>query len=46
LVGKRSFVREWGRIGHPGTVETYIARGLAELALISKWTGKLKHGYR
>jgi hypothetical protein len=35
------------RIGHPGTVcvETYATRGLAELALISKWTGKLKHGY-
>jgi predicted DNA-binding WGR domain protein len=47
LFGKWTLVREWGRIGRPGTVrvETLATRGTADIALISKWSGKRKCGY-
>jgi predicted DNA-binding WGR domain protein len=42
LFGEWTLVREWGRIGRPGTVrvETLATRGTANIALISKWSGK------
>ncbi len=48
LFGECSLVREWGRLGRAGTVriETYPSRGLADMALASNWTRKLKRGYR
>lgn len=47
LFGECSLVREWERIGRAGTVriETYSSRGLADIALISKWAKKRKRGY-
>jgi predicted DNA-binding WGR domain protein len=48
LFGGWSLVREWGRIGCPGTVriEAYPTRGKADLALILKWAEKQRRGYR
>ncbi|MEH2560074.1 putative DNA-binding WGR domain protein [Bradyrhizobium algeriense] len=48
LFGECSLVREWGRIGRAGTVriEAYSSRGLADIAMISKWAQKRKRGYR
>ena len=48
LFGGWSFVREWGRIGGAGrvVVEHHATRGLADMALISKWAQKAKKGYR
>jgi predicted DNA-binding WGR domain protein len=48
LFGEWSLVREWGRIGRPGTVriEVHRTRGIADIALISKWSDKRKRGYR
>jgi predicted DNA-binding WGR domain protein len=48
LFGESSLVREWGRIGRAGTVriETYPSRGLADIAMISKWEQKRKRSYR
>ncbi|WP_439397131.1 WGR domain-containing protein [Bradyrhizobium sp. PMVTL-01] len=47
LFGECSLVREWGRIGRAGTVriDTYSSRGLADMAMISKWAQKRKRGY-
>jgi predicted DNA-binding WGR domain protein len=47
LFGDWSLVREWGRIGRAGTVRTqaYPSRGMADLALISAWSKKIKKGY-
>jgi len=48
LFGGWSLVREWGRIGCPGTVriEAYPTRGKADLALILKWAEKQRRSYR
>jgi predicted DNA-binding WGR domain protein len=48
LFGEWSVVREWCRIGRPGTVrvEMHRTRGIADIALISKWSEKRKGGYR
>jgi WGR domain len=48
LFGEWSVVREWGRIGHSGTVriEAHATRGKADLALILKWAEKQRRGYR
>ncbi|WP_371422605.1 WGR domain-containing protein [Tardiphaga sp.] len=48
LFGEWSFIREWGRVGRPGTVrfEMHRTRGAADIALIAKWTEKRKRGYR
>ena len=48
LFGGWSLVREWGRMGRAGRVcvELYKSRGVADLALISKWAQKRKKGYR
>jgi predicted DNA-binding WGR domain protein len=48
LFGTWSLVREWGRIGHTGTVriEIYSTRGRADIALISSWSQKIRRGYR
>jgi predicted DNA-binding WGR domain protein len=48
LFGGWSLVREWGRIGRAGKVclEFYQTRGVADLALIAKWSEKRKRGYR
>jgi predicted DNA-binding WGR domain protein len=48
LFGEWSLVREWGRIGRPGTVfiEMHRTRGAADIALISKWLEKRRRGYR
>jgi len=48
LFGEWSFVREWGRIGRPGTVrvETHRTRGKADMSMALNWTRKLKAGYR
>jgi predicted DNA-binding WGR domain protein len=47
LFGDWSLVREWGRIGRPGTVRVELqrTRGRADMALISKWAEKRKRGY-
>jgi predicted DNA-binding WGR domain protein len=47
LFGEWSLVREWGRIGQPGTVqvEMHGTRGAADIALISAWIKRLKRGY-
>jgi predicted DNA-binding WGR domain protein len=47
LFGKWSFVREWGSIGQAGRVqiETLETRGEADMAMIAKWSDKLKRGY-
>jgi predicted DNA-binding WGR domain protein len=46
LFGEWSFVQEWGRIGRAGTVriETLPIRGIADVALIAKWSEKLRKG--
>ncbi|MGY3412895.1 WGR domain-containing protein (plasmid) [Bradyrhizobium sp. 155] len=48
LFGGWSFVREWGRIGHAGRVcwEQYETRGMADIAMIAKWSEKRKRGYQ
>jgi predicted DNA-binding WGR domain protein len=48
LFGCWSLVKEWGRIGRPGTVrrETHTTRGVADIALISAWSRKVKRGYK
>jgi len=48
LFGEWSLVREWGRLGRPGTVrfEIHGTRGAADIALIAKWSEKRKRGYR
>jgi predicted DNA-binding WGR domain protein len=48
LFGDWSLVREWGRIGQPGTVhfEVHGTRGAADIALIAKWFEKQKRGYQ
>ncbi|NPU11370.1 WGR domain-containing protein [Bradyrhizobium sp. 83002] len=48
LFNEWSLIREWGRIGRAGAVRTEVhkTRGRAEIALIARWTGKLKRGYR
>jgi predicted DNA-binding WGR domain protein len=48
LFGEWAVIREWGRIGRPGTVraEFHRTRGTADIALISKWFEKRKRGYR
>lgn len=48
LFGEWTFVREWGRIGRAGTVrsEALRTRGMADVALIAKWSEKLRKGYR
>lgn len=48
LFGECSLVREWGRIGRPGTVriETHQTRGQADMAMALNWARKLKRGYR
>jgi predicted DNA-binding WGR domain protein len=48
LFGEWSLVREWGRIGRPGTVrvEVNLTRGVADIALISKWSKKQRLSYR
>ena len=48
LFGEWSLVREWGRIGRPGTVrlEVHETRGAADVALIAKWSEKRKRGYQ
>ena len=48
LFGEWTFVREWERIGRAGTVrsEALRTRGMADVALIAKWSEKLRKGYR
>ena len=48
LFGGWSLVREWGRIGRPGTVriEMYRTRGAADIALIAHFVRKKRRGYR
>jgi predicted DNA-binding WGR domain protein len=48
LFGEWALVREWGRIGRAGTVrvETHHSRGIADIAMASYWTNRLKRGYR
>jgi predicted DNA-binding WGR domain protein len=48
LLGGWSLIREWGRIGRPGTVriEAHVTRGLADIALIATWARKRGRGYR
>lgn len=48
LFDEWSFVREWGSIGRGGTVRTelHATRGLADMALIAKWSEKRKRGYQ
>jgi predicted DNA-binding WGR domain protein len=48
LFGEWAVLKEWGRIGHAGTVriEAHPTRGKADLALILRWAEKRKRGYR
>ena len=48
LFGEWALIREWGRIGRPGTVrvEMHRTRGIADMAPISKWYEKRKRGYQ
>jgi predicted DNA-binding WGR domain protein len=48
LFGEWSFIREWGRIGRPGTVriETLRTPATADITMALDWVRKRKRGYR
>jgi len=47
LFDEWTLVREWGRIGHPGTVRQvpYLSRDEAAAVCTKLWKAKLKRGY-